>query len=123
MRREISQIGDDRHERTARITSCPRLGNLAVEMGNHGNKQVRRLLLEVANQQLHHWPMEKTNGCLQNPQELRRTKSPTVPQKRVVLLLDANTSEFAQYIKLVGKLLKLDQIYLPRTILLADYRL
>jgi hypothetical protein len=44
-------------------------------------------------------------------------------QEGVVLLLDADAGEAAEDVELVGKLLKLNELDLPRAVLVGDYRL
>jgi hypothetical protein len=44
-------------------------------------------------------------------------------EERVVLLLDADAGEAAEDVELVGELLELDELDLPRAMLLGDYGL
>ena len=41
-------------------------------------------------------------------------------KEHVVLLLNANTREFTQNVQMIGKVLKLDQIHLPRPIVVEQ---
>src|SRR5262249_29109718 len=74
-------------------------------------------------QQFHQWRMKQPDRRLQHAQQLRCPQSPTIAQQRVVLFLDADAGQLAEHIKTVRKLLKLDQFYLPPSILLGNDRL
>ncbi len=52
-RRKVSQVGDDGDKRAARINLSPALANLAVEMRNYGDEQVRRLFTPKFFEQIH----------------------------------------------------------------------
>ena len=117
-RGKIGQVRDDGHERPPGIDACPTFANLAVEMRNDGDKEVRPIFAPMILEQIHEWLVKKLNGPLQKAQKVCAAESPTVLQKNVVLLLNANPRQLAQNVKLVGKILELYKFDLPITRLL-----
>src|SRR5580700_5271348 len=57
--------------------------------------------------------MKQPYGRLQHAQQLRRTQSPAVLQDNVILFLNLNTRELAQYIQVIRKVLELNEFHLP----------
>ena len=65
--------------------------------------------------------VENTDGKLQNTQKIFTAPGPAVAQQNVVLLLDADASEAAEDVKVVGEVLELDQVDFPGArLLFAD---
>src|SRR6266404_7218647 len=64
--------------------------------------------------------MKESNGRLKKAQQVHATERPPVLQQHVVLLLNADAGQPAQHIKTVRELLKLDELDLPRPLLLRN---
>src|SRR5260370_33445115 len=106
--RKISQVGDDGDKRAAGMDLRPAFANLAVEMGNYGDQQVRRFSPPKFLEQIHQRPVEQTNARLKHAKELSAAKSPAILEQDVVLLLDADASQLAQNVQPVVEVLELD---------------
>lgn len=107
-RREIGEISDEGDEGAAGIDRIPAFAKLAIKVRDHGNEQVGRSLLPEILEQTEHRAMEDADGGLQKAQQVGTAQGPAVAEQDVVLLLDADTSEFAKNVELVGKLLKMN---------------
>ncbi len=120
-RGEVGQVGDDGDEGAARVNRLPAFRNFPVEVGNDGDQQVGGMFAPIIRQQLYQRFMENADGKLKNPQQIFAAPGPTVAQEDVVLLLNANSGEAAEYIQVVGKFLELNEVNFPGTRLpLAD---
>src|SRR6266436_10281771 len=112
-RRKISQVRDDGDKRAAGIDLGPAFANLAVEMRNYGNEQVRRLFTPEFFKKIHERPVKYPYRGLKNAKKLSAAKRPAILQHDVVLLLDADAGEHAQNVHTVGQVLELDYLELP----------
>lgn len=119
-RRKIRQVGDDGSERSAGVNPRPTLANLVVEMRYHRNKKVRGMFTPVFFKQIYQPFVEEPNGALQKAQKIPTAESPSVLQKNVVLLLDANARQLAENVEPVRKVLELYQTNLPIPRLLGN---
>src|SRR5262249_35946900 len=122
-RGEVSEVGDDGDERATRIDLGPAFGDLAVEVGDHGNEQIGGFLAPEILEQADHGAMKDLDGELQQAQQKYGAQRPAVLEQFVVLLLDADTGEASQDVEVVGELLKLHELDLPGALLLFDNRL
>ncbi|MDP9146803.1 MAG: hypothetical protein M3N22_04035 [Acidobacteriota bacterium] len=73
-------------------------------------------LLKQANQRA----MTEPYRSLQDTKKLRASQRPTISQHDVVLLLNLDAGQLAQYVKLVGKILELNKFDVPRSALLGN---
>src|SRR5260370_29538648 len=105
-RGKVGQIGDDGDERSPGIDLRPTLANLPVEMGNDGDKQVRRLFAPKLLEQVYQRPVKYPNGGLKNAKKLRAAQRPAILQHGVVLLLDADSRQPAKDVQAVSKILQ-----------------
>src|SRR6266403_4308893 len=64
--------------------------------------------------------MKQADGCLQHAKQAVAAERPAILQQDVVLLLDANPGELAQYIEPVRQVLKLDKLDLPVALLFGN---
>src|SRR5882757_598974 len=119
--RKISEVRNDGDEGAPRVNPVPALANLPVEMRNYGDEQIRRLFAPEFLEQVHKWLMEKSNSGLKDAKKLCTAERPAILQHDVVLLLDANAGQLAQYVQPVGKILKLNQFDLPVALLLRNH--
>src|SRR5882672_6003 len=64
--------------------------------------------------------MKQTDRSLQHAKQAGAAERPAILQQNVVLLLDANPSEFAQHIEPVRQVLKLNEFDLPVALLFRN---
>jgi hypothetical protein len=90
---------------------------------NDGHQQVGGIFAPRVFEEADQGTVKKANGGLQHPEEDDGPQGPAVLQEDIVLLLDADAGQPAKNVQLVGELLKLDQLDLPRSVLLGKHRL
>src|SRR5882724_1295863 len=93
--REVSQVGNDGDKGAPGINRGPAFANLPIEMGDYGNQQVRWLFPPELLEQIHERPVKNPDGGLKHAKELGAAECPAILQHNVVLLLDADSREFA----------------------------
>src|ERR1700730_2111750 len=89
-------------------------------MRNNGDEQVGRLFAPKLFKQPHERPMEYANGRLQQAQKIDAAERPSILQQHVALLLNSDARQPAKNIKPVSELLKLNELDLPRPLLLGN---
>src|SRR5215469_6551068 len=119
-RRKIREVRDDGSQRPAGVHLCPTLANLAVEMRDHRNKQVRGILAPVFFKQIYQPFVEEPNSGLKKAQKIPTAKRPPVLQKNVVLLLDANARQLPEHVEPVREVLELQETDPPIPRLLGN---
>src|SRR5271163_4022179 len=97
----VRQVGNECDEGPPGVNGAPAFRDFAIEVGNDGDEEVGWVRAPVFFEQAHHGPMEETYRKLQNSQDIFAAKGPAVLQHDVVLLLDANASEFTQHVQAV----------------------
>ncbi len=118
--REVGEIGDEGDEGAAGADGIPAFINFAIEVGDDGDEHVGWIFAPGVFEQADQRAMESANRGLQDSKEGGRTEGPAVLEDGVVLLLDADASEAAEDVELVGKLLELDEFDLPGALLLGE---
>ena len=119
-RRKIRKVGNDGDEWPFGIHGRPGFRDLSIEVGNHRNQKICRMLAKEPGQKAHHRPVKQPDSGLEDAQELGGAQCPAVAQENVVLLLDANASELPEDVQLVSQVLKLNQFHLPWALLLHN---
>src|SRR5713101_2292628 len=120
-RRKICQVRDDGDKRAAGIDLRPAFANLAVEIGDDRNEQVRRLFAPEFFKKIHERPVKYAYRGLKNAKKLSAAKRPAILQQDVVLLLDADAGELAQNVQAVSQVLELNEFELPIGVQLGNY--
>src|SRR6267142_5346599 len=123
VRWKVRQVCNERDKWAAGIDVRPAFADLPVEMRNHGNEKVCRMLAPKVFQQTDQRLVKQANRCLQHTKEVGTAQRPAVLQQNVVLLLDAYPGEPAQYVEPVGQVLELNELDLPVALLLGNDRL
>src|ERR1700683_1824469 len=95
-RRIIGQVRYQGHKRPARVNGVPALENLAVEMRNDRDEQIRGMFTPVLLEETHHRSVEETDRKLKHTKEILAAEGPAVLQDDVVLLLNADPCQFTE---------------------------
>ncbi len=66
--RKISQVRDESYKRPPGINGIPALADLAIEVRNDGNEEIRRMFAPEFLKQANHGPVEEPNRRLKHPQ-------------------------------------------------------
>src|SRR5271169_304655 len=100
-RRIVGQVRNECHERPTGVDGFPAFADLAIKVGNDGDEEIRRMVAPEFFEKANHGAVKEPYRKLQNLQEILAAQSPAVLQHDVVLLLDADAGEFAEYVKAV----------------------
>jgi hypothetical protein len=117
---EVGEVSDDGDERFAGANVVPAFVDFAIEVGDDGDEHVGWIFAPGGFEEFDHWAVESFDRGLEDAEEGGGAEGPAVLEERVVLLLNADAGEAAEDVELVGEFLELDEVDLPRALLLGD---
>ena len=113
MRRIIGEVGQDRDKARGGPRLAQALGERTVEMGNHGDHQVRLAGAPELLEQPHRLAVQQADEKLEHAHGLRGAERPAFLQHQVVEVLHAQAGQLAHPVDGVEQFLQVHQPDLP----------
>jgi len=127
MGRVIRQVRDQGDKRRFCAGHFPHglkaFSDLTVEMGDHGKRQVRRVLRPMISQQRHDRGVADTDRSFEQDQELRRETGPAFAEDCIVGVLYAQAGGAANQVQRIEQFLNVEELDAPWMLLRGESEL
>ncbi len=117
MWRIIGQVRDQSDKGRPSAIVANAFGDLSIEVRNHRQHEIRRMLRPVITQSFHNGAMVEADGRLQNDQKLGGEACPSAPQDLVVSVLNTYTGGSFNQVERIEQLLNVEQADFPGMLL------